>query len=105
MTRWGQIVTRVEGPPDEYGNPAEVETATDTRYELQQVRRDESPNPLSWQEGIYRLFLPAATDVSGVDGFIDDQDDSYEFDGPPSKVWHPRKRRVSHIEATVKRVT
>ena len=106
MSRMGTLVSVADSADsDVYGNVTETETETSVRYELQQQARDEVPDPGAWQVGAYRLSLPAATSVAGVDRFIDDQGDTYEFDGPPEKVWNPRAKRYSHIEATVRRAS
>lgn len=111
MTRWGTLVSVIDGPPDSYGNPTQVEVSSPVQFELQQQRRDETGDPASWQVGTWRLFMPAGTDAAGADRFIDDSGgygvtgDVFEFDGPPWEVWHPARQVMSHVEATVKRVT
>lgn len=105
MTRTGTLVSITEGALDGYGNPTEVETETTVRYELQQQIRDETGPPAAWLIDTWRLFLPAGTDVHGVDRFIDDRGAEFEFDGPPWPVHNPRTGRTSHVEATLKRVT
>ena len=71
MSRMGTLVSVADSADsDVYGNVTETETETSVRYELQQQARDEVPDPGAWQVGAYRLFLPAATSVAGVDRFI-----------------------------------
>ena len=106
MSRMGTLVSVADSvDTDIYGNVTETETETSVRPTLPHPARDQVPAPGAGQVGAYRLFLPAATSVAGVDRFIDDQGDSYEFDGPPEKVWNPRMKRYSHIEATVRRAS
>lgn len=104
MTRHGTLVTVTDdGAADVYGNPTETTTQTSVWYELQQARRSEDAGDTSWQIGIWNLFLPPGTEVAGVDRFIGDESDTYEFVGPPWKVRNPRTGIVSHIEATIRR--
>lgn len=107
MTRLGTLVSVTESPSitDVYGDPVEIEVETSVRYELQQLRRDEEGPPDNWQIGAWRLYLPPATIVSGVDRFVDDNGDVYELDGPPAYKRNPRTSKLIHIEATVRRVT
>ena len=107
MTRIGTLLSATESPSvtDAYGNQVEIEVETSVRYEMQQLRRDETGAPDAWQVGAWRLYLPASTSVAGVDRFIDDQGDAYEFDGPPAYKRNPRTSKVTHIEATVRSVT
>ncbi len=107
MTRIGTLLSVTESPSvtDAYGNQVEIEVETSVRYEMQQLRRDETGAPDAWQVGSWRLYLRAGTNVAGVDRFVDDRGAEYEFDGPPESVWDPFDSCVSHIEATVRSVT
>ena len=105
MTITATLVTVTDdGDEDVYGNATERETSTSVRCELQQARRIEEDGSENWQVGVWRLFLPSGTSVSGVDR-IEIDDVSYEFEGPPWPVRNPRTGLVSHIEATVRQST
>ena len=107
IQREGVLVSITESATEttRAGNPVTVPIERRVLFELQQVRRDESRNPDSWQVGTYTLFLLADTDCAGVDRFRDELGAVYEFDGPPEPVWDPWERCVSHIEATVRRAS
>jgi len=107
MTKIGTLLSVTESPSvtDAYGNQVEIEVETSVHYELQQLRRDETGAPDAWQVGAWRLYLPASTNVAGIDRFVDDHGAEYEFDGPPESVWDPFARCASHIEATVRSVS
>lgn len=100
-TRPATLVTVTDGATDAYGNATETETTSSVLCELQQQRRDETGEPGVWQVGTYRVFFPKGTEVHGADRLVVDGD-TYDFEGPPWKVWNPRTGTFSHWEATVK---
>lgn len=89
---------------DDMGNPTTTETTFDVPGDLQQTQRDEIDANADVQRSRWTLFLaPAAagrvdgSDVAVVDGR------EYTLDGPPWEAWNPRLRKVTHLEATVRR--
>lgn len=108
-----------DGPRDDYGNVVPVSfDVPDVKCLLQQTQnvsqRGESGAGLAEvQTESFRVLLPArivrlVEDVEvevkpdGIDSITVDGDD-YELSGPPWRVHNPRLRRVTHVEATVKR--
>jgi hypothetical protein len=106
MTRPVTILHRAVDPDelDEMGNPTTVETSFTVLGDLQQTQRDEVDTNADVQRSRWTLFLePAAagrvdgSDIAVVSGA------AYQFDGPPWEAWNPRLRRVTHLEASVRR--
>jgi hypothetical protein len=90
------------GTVDEFGNEQTTETTASTVCELQQRQRGENPAEISSTDWL--LILPADAALHASDTVtIDDQD--YEVRGEPWTVRNPRTALVSHVEATVRRVT
>ncbi len=102
MTRACTVVT-VTQSEDAWGTPIDVETTTATVCELQQQQRN-SVGPDEWQSSIWRLFLPAGTNVNGIDRVRVDGV-TFSVDGPPWAVRNPRTGARSHIEATLEVVS
>lgn len=106
MTR-GAVLTHREqnGPPDEYGNPTWTTTTTVVRCEIQQTSRTDATDrgPLFVEE--WRAFLPPDVEIHEQDQLMpEDSGTKFEVLGPPWPARHPILRRVTHIEATLRRV-
>jgi hypothetical protein len=70
-----------------------------------QTLRDENTVGGNVQAETYKIALEAAaeTHIDGGDR-ITVRGVTYEFDGPPWPAFHPRLRRVTHVEADIRRV-
>lgn len=71
---------------------------------IEQSLRDESRDANNVRSESWRLFAPASVALDAgakveVDGV------EYEVDGPPWRATNPRQQTVSHIEATLRRVS
>ena len=93
-----------DGSVDDYGDETATETSVSTVCELQQQRRDETGDPATRAASTWALFLPAGTTIGPADTVTIDGDD-YELVGEAWPARNPRTQTVSHIEATVRRVT
>lgn len=88
---------------DVYNDPTTVTADVETvGYLDQRVRAEDESDGSQIQEDQWRLMVPADTTVSGWDAVVVG-DVVYEVHGPPWQVWNPRTRRVSHVEATLRR--
>lgn len=106
MTQTGTLYNRTAGTVDDYGDAATTEDAgAVTRCLLQQTSRTERLDGGGLiAADVTTLFLPAGTVCDGSSA-IDVGGARFEFDGPPAPQWHPRLKQITHIEATVRRVT
>ena len=93
----------LSGPPDAHGVAGEVVTQRSVRCWLHQTQRSEQTAPVGEQAETWSLYLPVGTVVSGEDR-ITVGSDVFELTGPPWPVLHPTSQKVTHVEATVKRV-
>lgn len=102
LTRACTIVTRSDsGDTDDYGNPIETETSTDTACELQQLQRAEPNDAGEFSDSTWAIFLPAGTTISTGDAVTVDET-VYELVGAPWEVRHPITGRMTHIECTAR---
>lgn len=89
------------GPPDPYGNPTEVVTTTETPCFM-------SYGPGSEQEAeavqvtTPVLFVPPDVALDGGDR-VEVDGETFEVDGPPARHYNPRLKRVTHVQAQMKR--
>ena len=101
MTRLATLRTATLESVDEYGNPRIAYIERTVRCELQHPTRDDDTTDAHTQLETFALFLPPNTPADGwsqvaVDGAV------YELVGPPWHARHPRTRKVTHLEATIK---
>lgn len=90
---------------DEYGDPtATTVTATKVDCWLHQVARTEHGDNNNVQDQRWALYVPPGTILNGSDR-VTVEGVTYEVEGPPWPAHNPRLRRVTHIEATLRRVT
>jgi hypothetical protein len=102
LTLDAELVRREAGDPlDPDAELVDVIAGT-TRCELQQVAAGDAHDGRVQQTG-WRVFLPAAVELDGVDAIRIDGE-LLELDGDPWPVRHPRTGAVHHVEAAVRRV-
>lgn len=89
---------------DAYGDPLPAGTPFDVACWLFQTRRDEKRTIVGedMQAETWTLYLPPGTTVDGNDNVAVDGV-TYEVVGPPWPAFNPRSRKVTHIEATLRR--
>lgn len=107
MTLEGTVTRRARtGAADDLGDRTYT-TATEGPYKcwIWQTRRYENTVNGDVQAEDYGIAIEAAAAgyVTGGDAITID-DVVYEFDGPPWETFHPRLRRVTHLEGTLKKV-
>ena len=89
------------GALDDYGNPAEVVTTSDSPCFLSTVTGVEADlEAVQIHEPL--LFLPATETIDGGDRITVDGV-TYEVSGPIARRYNPRVRRESHLEVPLKR--
>lgn len=111
MTQPATITPRVvAADPDDYndeiledGEPIELDGSSGHGVFLSQRDRSESGDAENVTTETWALYLPHDIDVDAT-ATITVDDVTYEFDGPPWRAYNPRLRRVTHLEATVRRV-
>lgn len=97
------IRVRTAGDVDVYNDPTSTTADVQTvGYLDQRLRSEDESDGAQTQEDRWRLMVPADTTVTGWDAVVV-ADVVYEVFGPPWQVWNPRTRRVSHVEATLRR--
>jgi hypothetical protein len=99
MTHTATLVTRTPtGPPDEYGNPTNVETELATKCELQQSgSREELDGAV--QVVTWRVFLPLDAPARGWDALRLADGRELELAGDAWLYVNPRTGDPSHVEA------
>lgn len=80
---------------DDYGNEQEYTSVTETVCHFQQTSSSERSDV---SETRFRVFLLPTTQLAAGDAIVVD-DETYEVEGDPWKVWNPRLQETSHIEA------
>ena len=106
------LLLRTAGGEDAHGNPTAGEPKrVDWYCELQQLKRSEPAAEGETSDTVWDLFLrPEIVDEPdepvevGTGDAIEITGRVYEFTGDPWDVRSPFNGRVSHIEATVRRV-
>lgn len=103
----GTITPRADGTEDVFGDDVAADGSPfAVKYWLQQSDRSEQTVNADTQAQTFTLFL--RSEVTGrVDGsalFTDADANDYEFDGPPWTATNPRTRKVTHLEATIRKV-
>lgn len=105
------ITPRVPDGRDEYGDviegngaPVVLNGGRGDGVWIEQSLRDESRDGNNVRSETWRLFAPPSVALDAgakveVDGV------TYEVDGPPWRATNPRQRTVTHIEATLRRVS
>jgi hypothetical protein len=89
------------GAPDPYGDPAEVTTTTTSPCFLSFTPGTENADEtVHIQTPV--LFLPPDVSLDGGDRVVVDGV-TYQVDGVPAAHFNPRLRRVTHLQAAVKR--
>lgn len=103
---------------DDQGNPVpEIVTVPDVPCYMEQLRNvtlgGETAGLDQIQEETYLVLLPAVIVRTVDDGEVEVKPDGidaievdgipYELHGTPSRVYNPRRRRVTHVEATARR--
>lgn len=97
------IRIRAEDGRDVYGDPTtSTSDVVTVGYLDQRLRSEDESDGSQTQEDRWRLMVPADTTVSGWDQVLVGGL-AYEVFGPPWPVYNPRTRRVSHVEATLRR--
>lgn len=98
------VVRRVQSGTDEYGNPAFVEQAYDTKCLIQQVNRSETEDGRT-ATSTWTVFLPADTvdRLSAFDRIVFANLGTFEVEGEPAICIRLRSTAVHHVEATVHR--
>lgn len=103
MTQTATISTPVPSGVDEYNDVTTTPTTATVACWLHQTARDENTVNQNLQGQTWQVYFPPGTSVDGSATItVDDLD--YELVGPPWPAFNPRLRRVTHIEATVRRV-
>lgn len=96
-------VTQSATVRDELGDPTVTTTTATVDCWLHQVARSEHGDNNNVQDQRWALYVPAGTVLNGADR-VTVEGATYEVDGPPWPAHNPRLRRVTHIEATLRRV-
>lgn len=106
MTQTVTITPRdTEASPDEYNDDTYTDgTPVETVGWMHQTQRSESTAAGQVDEQTWALYLPPDTIVKSLDKVAVDGDD-FEVIGPPWPANNPRLHRVTHIEATLRRVS
>jgi hypothetical protein len=86
------------------GDPSPVETSAFYRCWLWQTQRTEATDNEDTQFEQWSVAFEPDTEIDGSARFTVDGV-TYQLYGPPWTVLNPRTRRVSHLEATARRVT
>lgn len=106
-----------DGPADEYGNPTEQVTDTDSVCWMHQKARDDTAGTQnaadrdalqSTQIEQWEAYFPPADTLTGNDRVTIpsfDEDNPFQVVGPPWRAHNPRLGRVVFIEATLERTT
>lgn len=79
-------------------------TSTTSKGWVSQRAREEVLDGREAQTTEWVLFLPAGTDVTGLDR-VEWEGLTFEVDGPANDAWSPRMNAVHHIEINLRRVT
>jgi len=78
-------------------------TRTTSKGWVSQRDRSEDLDSREAQVTGWVLFLPAGTDITGLDR-VEWEDLTFEVDGPTNPAWSPRLNAVHHIEINLRRV-
>lgn len=92
------------GTKDAFGDETTTDSTASTVCELQQRQRTEQTAGGELSDTQWLLVVPAGTTIATGDTVTVDGND-YEVHGEPWTVRNPRTAVVSHIEATLRRVT
>lgn len=92
------------GAKDAFGDEQTTETPISTVCELQQRQRTEQTAGGELSDTQWLLVVPAGTTIATGDTVTADDKD-FEVHGEPWTVRNPRTSVVSHIEATLRRIT
>lgn len=95
------IVTISAGTADVYGDATEGTATTSTVCHYRQLKADELQGA-AVEQTQWRVYLPAATTLSGADRVII-AGNTYTLSGDPYPVIRPTTGLVDHVEATVER--
>lgn len=79
-------------------------TRTEVKGWVAQRARDEVVDGREAQVHDYVVFLPAGTDVTGLDR-VEWDDLTFEVVGPPNRAWSAKARGEHHVELDVRLVT
>lgn len=100
VVRAGSVETR-------YGDDVKdwsAATETTVKGWVSQGDRVEDVDSREAQSRSFTVFLPADTDVTGLDRLVW-EGLTLEVVGPPNWAWNPRMNAVHHIELTAREVT
>lgn len=105
MTLTGTL-TRVTqaGAVDDYGDPTEQTTTETVACWLYETPGSERTAEANWQERVAQVWLPAATDPTGLDR-IAVNGTAWQFVAPPRVCFNARTGVASHVEGDVKATT
>lgn len=78
-------------------------TETVVKGWVSQRDRSENLDGREAQDTGWVLYLPAGTDVTGLDR-VEWEGDTFEVDGPKLPAWSPRSKAVHHLEISLRRV-
>ena len=104
MTQPATLAHAADGPPDIYNDPTTTYTPQAVRVWMHQTQRDEQTVRGQIESETWAVYLPPTITVGPADRLTVDGV-TYELVGPPWRAFHPRLRRVTHIEATVRVTT
>ena len=100
----GALVTVSQsGPVDDYNNPTDETVSTAVKCWYEQVQAGEDTVDTDQQSETHRLFFRAGTTVTALDR-LTVNGLTFEVQGPPWTVVHPRTDQTTHVEARGRQV-